>query len=116
MACAFARSTDDTRKEGATALVGTDGSTGSSVGRASAAVTVAGTTGSPITDVPAVVVADSTPQTRTLAAVVTWVRTVAAIKLTAAATVPAVVKTEDAWFIALDVTEGQFIIVNLVPH
>jgi hypothetical protein len=103
----------------ATALVWTDGSTGSSVGRASAAVTVAGTTGSPIAEargVPAFAVVASTPQTRTLAAIAPQTRTFASIKLTAATTVPALFKTENARFIALDVTEGQLIIVNQVPH
>ena len=119
MAGAFARSTDHTRKEGATALVWTDGSTGSSVGRASATVTVAGTTWSPIAEargVPAVVFAASTPQTRTLAAIAPQTRTFVSIILTAATMVPALFKTENARFIALDVTEGQLIIVNQVPH
>ena len=119
MAGALARSTDHTRKEGATALVWTDGSTGSSVGRASATVTIAGTTGSPIAEargVPAILVAASTPQTRTLAAIAPQTRTFAAIILTAATTVPALFKTENARFVALDVTEEQFVIVNQVPH
>ena len=119
MAGAFARSTDHTQKEGATALVWTDGSTGSSVGRASATVTVSGTTGSPIAEaqgVPAFIFAASTSQTRTLAAVVLQTRTVAVISLTASTTVPALFKMENARFIALDVTEGQLIIANQVPH
>ena len=119
MAGALACSTDHTRKEGATALVWTDGSTGSSVGRASATVTVAGTTWSPIAEargVPAVVFAASTPQTRTLAAIAPQTRTFVSIILTAATMVPALFKTENARFIALDVTEGQLIIVNQVPH
>ena len=119
MAGAFARSIDHTRKEGATVLVWTDGSTGSSVGWASATVTVAGTTGSPIAEaqgVPAVVFATSTSQTRNLVAVVSQTMTVAAISLTASTTVPALFKTENARFIALDVTEGELIIVNQVPH
>jgi len=118
VAGALARSTDHTRKEGATALVWSDGATGSSVGRASAAVTIAGTR-SPIAEargVPAIVVVASTPQTRTLVAIALQTRTFAAIILTAATTVPALFKMENARFIALDVTEGQLIIVNQVPH
>jgi len=119
VAGALARSTDHTRKEGTTALVWTDGSTGCIVGRAIAAVTVAGTTGSPIAEalvVLTVIVAVTTPQTRTLMAIAPQTRTFAAIILTAATTVPALVKTENARFIALDVTEGQLIIINQVPH
>ena len=52
----------------------------------------------------------------TLAAIAPQTRTVAAIILTAATTVPALFKTENARFIALDVTEVQLIIINQVPH
>ena len=111
--------TDHTRKEGTTALVWTDGSTGSSVGRAIAAVTVAGTTRSPIVEarvVPTVVITVSTLQTRTLTAIAPQTRTFAAIILTATTTVPALVKTKNTRFVTLDVTEGQLIIINQVPH
>jgi len=119
VAGALARRTDHTWKEGTTALVWTNGSTGNRVGRAIAAVTITGTTGSPITEarvVPTVIVAVTTPQTRTVMAITPQTRSFSAIKLTAATTVPALVKTEDARFIALDVTEGQFIIIHQVPH
>jgi hypothetical protein len=61
-------------------------------------------------------IAGPIPQDRIVTAIAPEARTVAAILFTAATTVSALVKTENARFIALDVTEGQFVLINQVPN